>query len=301
MRVVAIVNPVAGASRQSAAFRGMLSRLARDGVTVEECLTAAAGDGRRIAANLANAHQAGDALRAVIVVGGDGTIREVGEGLAGSALPMVIWPTGTENLMAKYFGFRADPEVIPACVSGGEAVAMDVGVANGRSFLIIAGAGFDAEVVHRLVGLRKGHITHLTYTNPLWRTFWEHRFPEFRVFSEDQLVWAGRGMVFVGNVWRYSLGLRVVRDAVHDDGLLDLCIMPCRGRLKLIAHSLRTAIRTHIEHGGILYSRHRHIRIESDARVPVQLDGDAAGYLPLDIRVQPTSLRLLVSPGQMER
>ena len=70
---------------------------------------------------------------AVIVVGGDGTVGEVTDGLMGLAVPLVIWPTGTENLVAKSLGFRADPELAAECILRGRDRPLDVGMANGRS------------------------------------------------------------------------------------------------------------------------------------------------------------------------
>lgn len=293
---IAIINPAAGASRRRAGVRGMIARLRAAGIDVESRTTADAADARRIAAEVAGDTRSDGLARYIIAVGGDGTIREVADGLAGSIVPMIVWPTGTENLLARSFGFRADPELTLACITAGRTMAMDIGIANGQSFLTVAGVGFDAEVVNRLVRLRMGHITHLTYAGPLWRTFWEHRFPFYRVFSQDKLLWAGRGMVFVGNLPRYSLGLRVIRDARHDDGLLDLCIFPCRSRLGLIAHSLRTVVRKHVEHGGVRYVRLHHVRVESDSTVPVELDGEAAGCLPIEVTIRPSAIRLRVPP-----
>jgi diacylglycerol kinase family enzyme len=251
-----------------------------------------------MAAELAEASTRSNEVDAVIAVGGDGTIREIAHGLSGSRLPLLVWPTGTENLFAKSFGYRGRPDVIPACVQAGRYATIDVGVANGHSFLVVAGMGFDAEVVERLVRLRNGHITHLTYTGPIWRTFWEHKFPAMRVYSKDKLLWEGRGLVFVGNMPRYSLGLRVIRDAIPDDGLLDVCIMPCRTQAKLLLHSARTVLRRHVERGGVRYFRLTNIRVESDERVPLELDGEAAGTLPVEFSIRPNALRLLVPPGR---
>lgn len=301
MKVVAIVNPIAGAGSKGATFH-QLPELARQaGVRIECLRTRGAGHARQIANEWASRASSGDPVRALIAVGGDGTIHEVADGLAGSSLPLVAWPTGTENLFAKSFGFRACPESTLDCLRNGTVRAIDLGQANGRTFLIVAGMGFDAEVVHRLVRARTGHITHLTYSAPLWRTFWEHRFPRFRVYGEEALIWEGRGMVFVGNMPRYSLGLRVIRDALCTDGLLDLCILPCHGRLGLLAHSLRTIFRRHIGHGGVQYLRARCLRVESDDPVFVELDGEAAGSLPLSLSVLPGALRVLVPPGRTKR
>ena len=297
MKAVAIINPIAGAGPSRLAFNELVRAARQAGIEVDRRYTQGAGSARELAAGLAAQTGSGDAVRAVIAVGGDGTVHEVADGLAGSSLPLVVWPTGTENLFAKSFRFRAEAKSTLACLREGHPMSIDLGQANGRSFLIVAGMGFDAEVVHRLVSMRTGHITHLSYSAPLWRTFWEHRFPHFRVYDEQGLLWRGQGLVFIGNMPRYSLGLRVIRDAVCDDGLLDLCILPCRGKLGFIGHTLRTLARMHIEHGGVVYRRLRRIRIESDRPVPVELDGEAAGRLPLEVTVRPQALRVLVPPG----
>jgi len=298
VKVVAIINPIAGAGSRGIAFRHLVSIARQAGMEIDCQTTGGPGQARGIAAGLACEGAGGHDLRAVIAVGGDGTVHEVADGLTGSPLPLAVWPTGTENLFAKSFKFRAETHAMLHCLQSGRAKAIDVGRADGRSFLIVAGIGFDAEVVHRLVNLRTGHITHLSYSAPLWRTFWEHRFPNLRVFGEQGLLWEGRGLVFVGNMARYSLGLRVIRDAICDDGLLDICVFPCGGRIALIGHALRTLARAHVEHGGVRYHRLRRIRIESDESVPVELDGEAAGRLPLDISVRSQALSVLVPPDR---
>jgi diacylglycerol kinase family enzyme len=295
-RVLIINNPVAGAWKQAHRLRQLISLLQGKHMHVEACTTAGPGEALRLAA------EAPGQADAVIAVGGDGTVCEVVNGLTGSQVRLVIWPTGTENLVAKSLAFRADPELIASCLTQGQDLPLDVGVANGRSFLVVTGVGFDAEVVQRLVRYRRGHITHMCYANPLWRTFWEHKFPALRVFNEGRLHWEGRGMVFLGNMSRYALGLPVVRDARPDDGLLDLCIFTCRDRWQLIGHSLRTVLKRHVEHPDVRYARIRQVRIESAdpvfARsagpVPIQMDGDPAGFLPLEVTVLPAAVHVRV-------
>lgn len=293
MRIAAIMNPVAGASRQRGAIRRMLAQLEQRGCAVTVDRTTGGGDATRFA-------EAAVAARAdaVVAIGGDGTVGEVVHGLAGSGVPLLIWPTGTENLVARSLGFRADADVLCSCFDEQNLRIFDLGVANGRSFMVVAGVGFDAEVVRRLTQLRRGHITHLSYFFPIWRTFWEHRFPILSV-QTDALTWTGRGMVFVGNMARYALGLPVVRDAIPDDGLLDLLIMPCHDQVGLIGHSLRTLLKIHVGYKGVIYERVTWARVESTHRqVPVELDGDFAGTLPLEVRVVPNAIRVLVPPAR---
>lgn len=290
-RVRMIVNPVAGACGQASALARLAARLQGEGLTVERLHTTGRGDARRMAS------EAAGRADAVIVVGGDGTVGEVTDGLTDTGVPLVIWPTGTENLVAKSLGFRAEPGLAADCILRGQDRPLDVGLANGRSFLLVAGVGFDAEVVHRLVNNRTGHITHLTYFWPLWRTFWEHRWPHIRVYSEGRLFWEGRGMVFLGNMARYALGLPVVRDARPDDGLLDLCIFCCQDIFQLLGHSVRTVFARHIEHRDMRYTRVQRVRVEADVPVPVELDGDPGGFLPLDISIRPGAVRVKVPPA----
>jgi YegS/Rv2252/BmrU family lipid kinase len=286
MKIAAVVNPVAGAWRQHSAMRVMLDRLRAMGLDVSIQTTAGPGDGTRLA------RQAACQSDYMIAGGGDGTIREVVEGLTGSRVPLMIWPTGTENLVAKSLGFRAQTDLIPHCISSGRTVSLDVGTADGRCFLVVAGMGFDAEVVDRLTRCRSGHITHLSYFEPIWRTFWTHRFPEIRILHEGSVWWQGRGMAFVGNMSRYSLGLPVVRDADPHDGQLDLLVLPCRNQFKLLAHAARTLLARHLEHGGARYLRFTRLRIEAVDPVLMELDGDCGGRLPVEFGIRGNALRV---------
>lgn len=291
MRVVAVVNPVAGACRQHSAMRTMLARLRAMGLRVSIEATTCAGDGARLA------REAARTADYVIAGGGDGTIREVVEGLSGTQVPLMVWPTGTENLVAKSLGFRAEVDLIPHCITSGRTVRTDVGLANGRCFLVVAGMGFDAEVVDRLTRRRQGHITHLTYAEPIWRTFWTHRFPEMRIIQAGKTWWQGRGMVFVGNMPRYSLGLPVVRDARSDDGLLDVLVLPCTNHVQLLAHAAWTVVGRHVEHGSACYTRCENLRVESAVSVPLELDGDCSGEIPVDFSIRPGALLVRMPAG----
>ncbi len=291
MRVAVIVNPVAGACSQGLRLNRMAALLRRDGHMVDFLQTGQPRDARLMA------RQAARSADVVMAVGGDGTIRDIASGLVGTPACLMIWPAGTENIVAKALGFRADPGHVRACLQGRRVVRLDVGDAGTQMFFTIMGVGFDAAVVRRLSRLRTGHITHLSYAEPLWRTFWDYRFPPIRVSVDDAPLWEGRGLVFVGNLARYSLGLRVVRDARPDDGLLDLLILPCRGRAELIGHSLRTLALRHVEHRGVRYLRFGRARIESAQPVPVQFDGDPGGCLPVEVKVRPAALSVLLHPA----
>ena len=289
-RIRLIINPVAGACKQAAALRELVGRLRQTGSAVDVQSTRGPGDATRLA------REAATLADLAIVAGGDGTVCEAANGLIGTDTPLIIWPTGTENLVAKSLGFRPTVDATLAAIAEGTSTPLDLGVANGKVFLVVAGAGFDAEVVHRLVSNRRGHITHLSYAIPVWRTFMEHRFPRFKVFTEGRLYWEGQGLVFLGNMSRYALGLQIARDARPDDGLLDLCIFACRDRRQLIAHSIRTVLGRHVEHADVRYARVRQVRVEAAGRVPFEMDGELAGVLPLEAGIRPAAIRVQIPP-----
>jgi len=129
-------------------------------------------------------------------------------------------------------------------------------------------------VIRRLSAVRTGHISHLTYFWPLWRTFWEHDFPRLRVVADGQEIFHDQGLAFVGNISRYSVGLRICRDARFDDGLLDLVVFSCREQGSLMLHAAWTLLRLHPLKGNVLYRRVKAVKIESDRPAPCQIDGD---------------------------
>lgn len=288
-----IANPISGRRSSQPLREALAAALQSRGIPAEIRLTEGPGH----AASLATVNDSEHA--GVVVVGGDGTIRSAIEGLAGRDTPMAILPTGTENLSAKFFGFRPDPLGIAEIVARGRTRRVDLGRVNGRPFLAVAGFGFDAEAVRRLELVRRGHISYLTYFVPLLQSFTRHRFPEFIVEADGETCFEGPGMVFVGNIPRYAIGLRVLRDARCDDGRLDVCIFRCRTRLQLICHAWRTVWGRHVGSPSVVYRQARRVRVRVQASTPFEMDGDDAGDVPpadgVEVAVEPSALRLFDS------
>lgn len=250
-------------------------------------ITTGPGDATRLAALV------GPSVEAILVVGGDGTVREVVSGLIGASVPMLIMSTGTENLVACELGMPESPIELARTLRYGRPVACDVGEANGRRFLVVVGVGFDAECVRRLAHRRQGHITHWDYFLPIWQTFWTHRFPMLTVHADDELVFEGKGFVLCGNMPRYSVGLRPWTRARYDDGLLDLCVFRCSSKLALLSHAYRLFQRTHLHGCDVIYRQCRRVRVDSPESVAVEIDGDDGGCLPVTCAVMPGAVTFL--------
>lgn len=290
-----IVNPVSGRSGRGRIIRRIGESLNAGGGLLTLHETRKSGDCHEFARQAAEA--GADAL---IVVGGDGTICEAAGGVF-SALggtpgcPILVVASGTENLLAKYLGIPADADALLGILHEGRAVTMDLAFMNDRPFLMVAGMGFDAEVVRRLSASRRGHISYLSYAGPLWRTFWSYKHPEVSVEVDGSLVFEGRGMVFVGNIPRYAIGLRLLAKASPFDGLLDVCVFECAWQATLLRHSLNVLLRRHIATSGVVYRQARRVVVRSARAVDVELDGDLAGALPAVFEIRPSVAQFLVS------
>ena len=285
-----IVNPRSGYGGQGLVLADVMAALRRADLDAVEYTTKAPEDATRYA------REVSARASAAIVWGGDGTVNEVANGLAGTGVPILPCPAGTENLLAKELHVSSDPRKIVETLRHGRVVDCDVGRINGRNFLLILGVGFDGEVVRRLAAVRTGHISHLSYFWPIWRTFWEHDFPRMRIAADGEEIFDDYGLAFIGNISRYSVGLRICRDAVYDDGLLDLVVFSCREQTALMLHAAWTLLRRHPLKGNVLYRRARRFHIETDEPVPSQVDGDVGPPTPLEISVAPERIKLLIPP-----
>jgi diacylglycerol kinase family enzyme len=244
-----------------------------------------------------NAAAAGNCAM-VVVVGGDGTVREVAHGLVGSNKPLLIVPGGTENLLANEMGLDTTLRTLTQTFEAGFVRTLDMGNANGKCFTSIAGFGFDGEVVRDVSRNRTGHITYFDYFWPLWRNFWRYRFDPMSVEVDGEQIFDGPGLVFVGNISRYAIGLNILERADFSDGLLDVCIYKCACRTHLVKHSIMTVLKQHFRCHDVVYRQGRQITVSSDSPdLPTEVDGDPGPAMPVKITVIPKAIRLMVPEG----
>jgi diacylglycerol kinase family enzyme len=159
----------------------------------------------------------------------------------------------------------------------------------------VSGFGFDGEVMDRVTKMRDGHIDYFDYASPLWQTFWSHTFHPIQVELDGQVIFNGPGMVIVGNVARYALGLFVLRHADVSDGLLDVCVLKCQYRPHLLKHYLTILFKRHTKCGDVIYRQGKHVKVTSPSRkIKTQVDGDPGPPLPADIDITPGAIRVMV-------
>jgi diacylglycerol kinase (ATP) len=286
-----ILNPKSGASSSKPISRQFEDYLVRKGFEVRVNQTLSLEDACRLAMDAAVDYD----CRLVVVAGGDGTVREVAHGLEGSDKPLLIVPCGTENLLANELGFDEKLKTIINTFEAGFVLPLDLGNANGKCFTSIAGFGFDGEVVRRVSERRKGHISYVDYIGPIWRTFWNYKFKPIKVEVDSNEVFNGCGLVFVGNISRYALGLQILHYAGFNDGLLDVCIYKCASQVKLVKHSIVTIFKKHASCSDVIYVQGKNIKVSSESTgIKTEIDGDPGPALPVEINILPQAINVMV-------
>lgn len=291
--IALIANPKSGASSTGRRDQEFHQYLQEKGYDVRVQLTQSLEHAKEMAVEAGT----DETCALVVVSGGDGTVREVAHGLAGSRKPLLIVPCGTENLLASELGFDERLRTLIKAFENDWRRPLDLGQVNGQIFTCMVGLGFDAEVVHTVNGDRAGHIDYFDYAGPMWRTFWSYRSHPVRVEVDGEEIFHDQGMVIVGNISRYALGLHVLRRADYGDGLLDVCIYRCASRLRLAKHMVMTLIKKHVGRSDVLYRQGRKVNITStSSQHYVQVDGDPGPPLPLTLNIIPQALEVIVPP-----
>lgn len=230
----------------------------------------------------------------VVSAGGDGTI-SLAASICPPATPIVPMPLGTENLLAREFGHLAAAESVLRTIRYGQPYPLDAGTANGRTFLIMATCGFDAEVVRGMHLTRRGHINRWSYFRPILRALRKYSFPNIQVQIDNHEPISGC-WVMVFNLPRYAANLDIEPAAVGNDGALDVIVLQRGSILSGVKYLFGVWTGRHLHFQDVIRQSGKSVRITSQTRVPYEMDGDYVGRLPLQIDTLPHHVLLLLPP-----
>ena len=301
--VLIVLNPIAGRRRRRL-VDGVVSHLRRAGWSVDILETRASGDARRLAATC-------DARRygVLAVAGGDGTVNEALNGIAGrmGGLPapaLAIVPLGTANVLAHELGLDFSAAAVARTIMAGRSLVLHPGEARPdpeeppRCFTLMAGAGFDAWVVAGVTPGLKRRWGKLAY---VWRSLVETlRYKPARYAVEIDGVHHVAASVVVTHARHYAGPWIIAPAAALDRPSLEVCLFERWGRWSVLRFGLALLAGRLPRLPGFRIVTGRSIRIslldaahEEPRRSPVQLDGDRALVLPVSIGLSATTVRLL--------
>jgi YegS/Rv2252/BmrU family lipid kinase len=295
LKVRAILNPRAGlAARQARAVVERGQPAFRELSLVE---TEGPGHARELAREAV-----GEGHELLLAVGGDGTVNEVAEGMLGSEATLGLVPVGSGNGLARALRIPLEPRAALEALASAVVRRLDVGLAGGRVFLNVAGAGFDAAIGaafhrHGAEGGRRGVLTyvrlglaHVGYRAQDWR------------LAGGLAEWSGRALVVVfANGPQYGGGAWIAPRARLDDGRLEVVVIEDGPRLGMLLAVPRLFLGSIERYGRYHTFPASAVTLEGPEGYDYHRDGEPErGSGRLEICLRPRALRILVPRGTAE-
>lgn len=227
----------------------------------------------------------------IIVCGGDGTINEVVNGMAGSPVPLALLPAGTGNALATALGLPWSIWRAAEYIPRGVVRRIALGRAGSRYFVSLAGAGADGHLFHRMNEVGQVRFKFIRYVLEAYREPWLYDFPWLDVQVGGEVIPATQ--LVLGRLEYYAFPVTPRANLFGDDFVV--LLVTERHRLRSFFYSFAVLLRALHLFPEIRYLRAQRVRaVSHDARVYVHTDGEAAGELPLDFVIVPEALSLLV-------
>ena len=228
----------------------------------------------------------------VVALGGDGLVGALAGALEGSA-PLGVLPAGRGNDFARALGIPKDPPGACRVLLTGTERTLDLGQANGRTFVCIASLGFDSDA-NRIANEARFVPGSLVY---LWagiRALVTWRPAHFSIAIDGRELEFDGYTVGIANTPYYGGGMKAAPDADPADGLLDVVFLKRAPKLKFLTQVLPKVFSgTHVELDEIEVHRAREVEVRADRPFDVYADGDSVTTLPVTVRLVPGALRVI--------
>lgn len=289
MRLLIVINPFV-AQAHNVQVKRILNLLSNACKHIQAVWTVKGSELCEIAPLLSGRH-----FDRVVVVGGDGTINEVANLLVGRSTPLAVIPLGTGNTFATNFGIPIGVEEACQIALNGDVISIDVGELNGRSFVCVAGIGFDAHVLHQLQPVFKRRFGKWAYAAASIGHLMRYRHSEMCVkMDEDKLNRVRAWLIVVSNVPTYALNFKFTPHAIPDDGLLDVCVFLARSKFDRLMQAALSLFGYHVRLSSTIHSRTKEIELQSEPPVLAHVDGEPICMTPVKINILPRALNVVV-------
>jgi diacylglycerol kinase family enzyme len=261
-------------------------------------VTVAPTTGPNTAGAIARAHiESGAEL--IVGAGGDGTINEIAEGMAHSAIPLAALPGGTANVLAVETKLGLKLERVAERVRALRMRRVSIGHVEcdggrvSRHFLLMAGIGLDASIVYRVNAALKARTGKFAY----WIAGWSligRKLAEFEIEIDGQRRTCS--FALISKVRNYGGDFSIARSVTLLDDEFEVVLFEGRSTLKYVKYFAGLMFNRVAGMKGVTILRARHIVASSpaDSRVYVQIDGEYAGHLPAEIKIVPDALTMLL-------
>jgi diacylglycerol kinase (ATP) len=298
-RTVFLVNPASAGGSTGKRWPEIAHRAAALGLTGDALISVEPG---QLSALAAEAVRGGAEL--LVVVGGDGSVNEVVNGVAEQrGFELAVIPRGTGWDFVRTFGIPRDLDAAVAVARSGVAREIDLGLVSYRAwsgadarayFANVASAGISGAIAQRANETSKALGGRISYYWATLAVFVRWQTGELRV-SVDEEVRRGKMIdVVVANGRFLGGGMMMCPEAEPDDGLFDALLIGDVTKRDLLFVLPRTYRGKHLPHPRLEPLRGHVVTVQSDEPLPIELDGEQPGTTPARFEVVPRALRLRV-------
>ena len=284
-----VLNPVAGRGRARQFIKAIESYEKTLGIEYEIAETKFPGHGETLSADACK-----KGFNHIISVGGDGTLLEVINGVAGEDVCVGIIPCGTGNDFSRSLGLPEKLNEQLKAIHSGKSKRVDLGKANGKYFINVFSFGIDALITQETQKIKKYLPGTFAYVAATIKILMTYRPVEIHM-ETDETVFKGEVMlVAFGNGQYYGGGMKITPEASLDSGDFQVCIVKALGKRQFIRLFPKVFGGKHIECVEVETSRAKTIKVESKDRVLLNADGDIVGECPVEICIFPGSIQIIV-------
>lgn len=274
-KIFFVVNPISGNGKAKKSFPLIEDFLKENELIYEKIITQYKDHATQIATELS----ARDDIEIIVVVGGDGTLYEVINGLFISKvkIPVGYIPTGTGNDYGRHMNIPTDPIEALKRIIEKDVKEIDVGHINNHYFINVASMGFDAEVANYAnTSKLKKYIGKLVYVIGVIKSLWS--FTPKRLGLEidgNHYIFDNVWLIAVANNRYYGGGMLISPNSVNDDGLFEVCIIKDLSKLQLLKLFPTIFKGNHIKYyPKVIMMKGQTVKIEANEETTIQSDGE---------------------------
>jgi YegS/Rv2252/BmrU family lipid kinase len=286
MRYALIVNPMARSGKTWDQLPKIKGYFKRKGIALDIHTTQKTGDGIHLA------REASKHAEVVIAGGGDGTINEVLNGIAGTNAALGIIPLGTTNVLALELNIPIEP--IEACrhLTTKTPKLIDIGMINERYFLSWAGIGLHSRIIDDTdrAPLKK-FFGAIAYAIAGTKAFFTYS-PSRMSINADSKNYSGY-FVLVGNIKYYGGRFKVLPKAQSNDGLLDVVIFHQKSVLQNFKYTIAMGLGLHVNYDDVDYFQAKNIRVDSFEKALIHADAEMISTTPATISIKKEFLKII--------
>lgn len=282
-----IVNPKAGNGRSQRLLPYIEQFFQEKSLPYDIYITKGPKDAIKAAKKAAKTHDV------LVAIGGDGTIHEVVNGMASSDAILGILPVGTGNDYARALGLPKEIHKACQALFEGNVKEMDLGHVLEQYFVNCVGVGFDGTVAYYANQGNKYVGGTWVYILAILKTLMTFRPMEMEIHLDERSFTLNSTLVAIGIGQSYGGGMKILPDAIVDDGLFDVCIIEETGRLKTLFTFPRVIYGKHLSLKEVAIYRSREVRIHMHSPMRLHMDGELFTHRDLHFTVIPKGIKVI--------